>query len=288
MIAIIGTGMTGASAAQMISASGQPFTVFDKSRGIGGRLATRRAGPFSFDHGAAEISGDDPGFRAWLSAYADGAFNETGFRSSQGMSRALAPVFAGRDIRHGVEVKHVARDRTGWICVDASGDRHGPFDAIISTVPAPQAQTICVHALETSPLASVEMSPVWTVLTGGARCVANSPSHGLERVEVGRSAKSGAEAWVYHFDLTTTLDRLESEKPELAQWAWEKLASGRNAPEYLVAHRWRYARTARPLGIAYLGSPEDGVLCGGDWALGDLAQHAWLSGRAMAQAILSR
>ena len=51
-VAVIGAGLAGLTAAARIAAGGAAVTVYDKSRGLGGRLATRRSPQGSFDHGA--------------------------------------------------------------------------------------------------------------------------------------------------------------------------------------------------------------------------------------------
>lgn len=48
-IAIIGTGIAGLSAAQALSAAGLPVELFDKSRGSGGRMASKRSDAGSLD-----------------------------------------------------------------------------------------------------------------------------------------------------------------------------------------------------------------------------------------------
>ena len=50
-IAVIGAGLAGVSLAKNL-ADFADITLFEKSRGSGGRMSFRRAGPFSFDHGA--------------------------------------------------------------------------------------------------------------------------------------------------------------------------------------------------------------------------------------------
>ncbi|MGD1900315.1 MAG: NAD(P)/FAD-dependent oxidoreductase [Phormidesmis sp.] len=51
-IAIIGTGLAGLSCMRQLKASGQQGCILDKSRGLGGRMATRRVtGPIRVDHG---------------------------------------------------------------------------------------------------------------------------------------------------------------------------------------------------------------------------------------------
>jgi len=50
-IAIIGAGISGLALANTIK-NNADVELFEKSRGFGGRVATRRANDFNFDHGA--------------------------------------------------------------------------------------------------------------------------------------------------------------------------------------------------------------------------------------------
>ncbi|WP_035656905.1 FAD-dependent oxidoreductase, partial [Bradyrhizobium sp. STM 3809] len=65
-IAIVGAGMTGLACARRLAAAGQAVVLFDKGRAPGGRLATRRAESFQFDHGAQYVTARDSGFAAAL------------------------------------------------------------------------------------------------------------------------------------------------------------------------------------------------------------------------------
>ena len=71
-IAIIGAGIAGITLARNLSALAE-VTVFEKSRGLGGRMANRRREGFSFDHGAQYFTARSPAFKATAeSAAADG------------------------------------------------------------------------------------------------------------------------------------------------------------------------------------------------------------------------
>ena len=48
-VAVIGAGMSGLVCARLLAESGHQVRIFDKARGPGGRMATRRAGPLRFD-----------------------------------------------------------------------------------------------------------------------------------------------------------------------------------------------------------------------------------------------
>ena len=59
-VAVIGAGMAGLAAARTLAAAGHAVQVFDKGRGIGGRLSTRRTDYGAFDHGAQYATVRDP------------------------------------------------------------------------------------------------------------------------------------------------------------------------------------------------------------------------------------
>jgi predicted NAD/FAD-binding protein len=51
-VAVIGAGIAGLSCARTLTDHAIDVVVFDKGRSPGGRMATRRADGFQFDHGA--------------------------------------------------------------------------------------------------------------------------------------------------------------------------------------------------------------------------------------------
>jgi predicted NAD/FAD-dependent oxidoreductase len=51
-VVVVGSGLSGLMASRLLVESGHSVVVFDKGRGMGGRLATRRIGEGVFDHGA--------------------------------------------------------------------------------------------------------------------------------------------------------------------------------------------------------------------------------------------
>lgn len=57
-VAIIGAGMAGLSAALALKDAGIPVAIYEKSRALGGRVATRRVGDSIIDHGAQVIKPD--------------------------------------------------------------------------------------------------------------------------------------------------------------------------------------------------------------------------------------
>ena len=80
-IAVIGAGLSGLACAYRLQQAGYAVTVFEKSRGVGGRMSTRRvsdepdneaADYWQCDHGAQYFTARDPEFvrqtNQWLAA----------------------------------------------------------------------------------------------------------------------------------------------------------------------------------------------------------------------------
>ena len=61
-VVVVGAGAAGLSAARQLG-DRYEVVVFDKARGVGGRMATRRLGDATFDHGAQFLTAHDPGVR---------------------------------------------------------------------------------------------------------------------------------------------------------------------------------------------------------------------------------
>jgi renalase len=70
--AIIGAGMAGIACARTLVQAGHQVTVFEKSRGYGGRMATRSSPFGTFDHGAQYFTVRDARFAQAIATAAPG------------------------------------------------------------------------------------------------------------------------------------------------------------------------------------------------------------------------
>ena len=176
-IAIVGAGAAGLAAAHALDA---PVTVFEKSRGVSGRAATRWrvvAGPngmldrWRFDHGAQYLSPepDSPSARLVREVMGDaivemeGAvwpFDDDGTLRPDRMrdpkdgaglrwtfadgiahlGRRLEQATPGLDLRRG-RVVGLERGDT-WTVVTDDGQRHEGWNAVLLTAPGPQSAEI--------------------------------------------------------------------------------------------------------------------------------------------------
>ena len=295
-VAVVGAGLAGLMAAERIAAGGAAVTVYDKSRGLGGRLATRRSAHGTFDHGAPVVH-CEPGQIAPLEAQgACQRWGDIGHVGMPGMSGLVRPLAEGRDIRTEAEVAGVEAGPAGVTLRLASGAVEGPFARAILAIPAPQARRLAGGLPGAEALEAVVMAPVWTLMAAFGESPrlpdVLRPAGAFDLVlrDGAKPGRSG-ETWVAHAGQDWTRERLEAPTEAvlpilLAEL--DDLAEGRlPRPHHVAAHRWRFALTERPLGRPFAALAGGAVLAGGDWALGARGEHAALSGRAMAEAVLA-
>lgn len=308
--AIIGAGMAGLACADMLSADGHSVTLFDKGRGAGGRMSTRRLqtslGEVTFDHGAQYFTARDPAFRCLV-----GEWGELGISAPwppagadawvgvPGMNAIVKQMATSHPVAWGHLVSGMLRKTGGWWLMGEAGEI-GPFDAVVLAIPAEQAAAmLALHDFAMARIALMARSqPCWTGMF-----VFDRPLEGLPTVirnsgdiawAARNSAKPGRpepESWVVQASAAWSSARLEMTADDVAELLLGALsqAAGADLPQPVTAtaHRWRFALSAGT-GHGALWNRDLRLGVCGDWLLGPRVECAWQSGRMLAQRCLGR
>ena len=302
-VAVIGAGMTGIGAARLLADTGFRVVVFEKSRGMGGRCATKRWEGHSVDHGAQYFTMRDADFSREVRSACGGDLleiqapivdeagrelhSEGRFFHAKGNSRLARALAEGLDVRMGVTIEAVEDRRVG-------GEE---FDLILSTAPWPQTAKLAGISGAENPyspcLAGLFLYEGERAGAAAARyAVSDRSGHALawsacENYKPGRVGE-GFTLMVVHASEEFSRTRLEDDPASwgadlrvLMEDRWEIPSS---AFRTMHPHRWRYARISQKIGIPAL---PDGWHFAGDLLTESRVESAWLAGREVAARILS-
>jgi renalase len=306
--AIVGAGLAGLSCAEVLRSAGHDVTLFDKARGPGGRMSTRRVetrfGTAHIDHGAPCFHAFEPAFRqvvrGWQAAGLVQPWRDGGIDAWIGVPRMSAIVghlAARHKVLWSTLVHGILKDSHGTWCVSSDNGLHGPFDAVIVAVPPEQAIPIlALYDLDMAYLASLAPSrPCWVGLFVFEEKLPTlvHPRYGEGPVALAvcnrsKPERDGPEVWVVHASAEWSATHLEDSPVTVSAALLAALRETLNCslpPVEALAHRWRYA-AAGGIGRSALWNPKIKLGACGDWLIGPQAECAWMSGHSLACTII--
>ncbi len=279
-VAVIGAGIAGAACATALVSAGHSVHVFDKSRGPGGRLATRRVGWIDgqglehtarFDHGAIGISARTDAFKIfvdrcvgenrltkWMPQLAIDSVplenDEPVYLPPSDMPSLCRDLLQGAALTLNLAVDRLIRNPLGWQ-LEATGECHPlNFDAVVLALPPAQAAALLSpHRGDWAQQASaIEMQPCWTLMgitenaESGLTWELARPSSGplawiiRNDARPGREHSPGFAQWVVHANADWSRQHLE----QPAAWIEQQLQAALG--EWLGRTlRWQHSATHR-------------------------------------------
>lgn len=197
-VAVVGGGVAGLVCARTLQDHGISVTLFDKGRGPGGRMSTRRTGAGPFDHGTQFFTAFDRRMNRYIESWRTdgivaawtGGFASIGNEREPLVDESDDTRYAGvprmsaltrhlaNDLRvaeYGVRVVSVERSAHGWrLSGERAGDgitELGAFDRLVLALPAPQAGSLLEQLPEGPELEramqrvrGAKLEPCWAVM----------------------------------------------------------------------------------------------------------------------------
>ena len=206
-VLIVGAGMAGLTAATKVQQNGHKVIVFDKGHGVGGRVASRRIGRATFDHGAQFMTARDPRFAAtidewrrigvveeWYRNPVQGTEGHPRWRGKPTMNAVAKHLACGLNVLLDKRIVLVRSGAAGWVAELENGETVCA-GAVLLTPPVPQSLALLDAGLvdippkERASLESIEYDPclaIMLVLDGPS----NIPPPGF------LSPRQGPVAWI--------------------------------------------------------------------------------------------
>ncbi|NBU84082.1 MAG: FAD-dependent oxidoreductase [Sphingomonadaceae bacterium] len=312
-VAIVGAGISGLSCAAELQAAGYDVTLFDKGRGPGGRMSSRRfstpLGEAVADHGAQYFTARDPAFltqvQEWESAGIVAPWpdiSEDAWVGVPTMNQIVRHMAATLNVHWNMRITTASQTHNGWTLSGEDQQVDGHYDMLVLAIPSEQAVTLLAqHDFGMAREAMLaRFQPCWNIDTGESfpelepkHFSFNSPrgwcpacrGHGrifpwmLEPKD--DDEKDDSAARLREFGIDAAEDVADALLMALAK----ELHLPPLQPIAHSTHRWRFAMSTG-LGTGSLWNSHIGLGVCGDWLLGPRIECGWLSGRHLSGKIL--
>ncbi|MDA9708064.1 NAD(P)-binding protein [Alphaproteobacteria bacterium] len=164
-VAVIGAGITGITLANLLQKKVN-LTVFEKSRGVGGRMATRRAEPYQFNHGAQYFKIENKEFKNFLQPLIQNkiikhleanhieilnkevikrtkTYNKIYYTPVSKMNSVVKYLINNNFfIKLLCKIDKTIKENDKWFIIDSDKASYGPYDWLFITIPPNQALKI--------------------------------------------------------------------------------------------------------------------------------------------------
>ena len=317
-IAVIGAGLAGLVAARELRECAD-VTVFEKSRGFGGRMATRYEGGFEFDHGAQFFTARSAEFQeylrpliergivaCWHARFAeldkdrlaatrdwDDAYpHYVGAPRMNSIGKYLAH---GLDIRRNTTVSRIDRETSMWRVADSEGNELGQFDWVICSMPAAQTAALApADSLLRRVADNARIQSCFALMLGFDQPLSLPWQAALVRgadiswVSVNSSKPGRPEHFtlVAHSTNAYADAHIEDDPAKVREHMLDETSAviGKDCSSAVFdqLQRWRYANAETHEGASFLVDPEMPLAGCGDWFRRGRVEAAFTSGYEIA------
>jgi predicted NAD/FAD-dependent oxidoreductase len=314
-IAIIGAGIAGLTLANSLK-NKYNITIFEKSRGYGGRIATRRYKQHQFDHGAQFFKAKTNEFKQFIKPLIennviqrwDARFVEftkgtvsrqtqwddelphyVGYPSMNNIGHALA-----QDLTIHLNTKVLTVNKKKyWELFGENNISLGAFDWVVSTLPAKQSNDL-LHKFMQQTIKEDHITPCYSLMLGLTKqqdlgfdaALVKELDLSWISVDSSKPGRNGKTCLLVHSTNKWATENIELDLELVREHLIKELTKIITIPEYelLKVHRWLYANCKKNSGEKYYLNPDFKLAICGDSFLSGRVESAFLSAHHLAEA----
>lgn len=323
-IAIIGAGLSGLTAANILKKNAN-ITLFEKSRGVGGRIATRRAEPYFFDHGAqffkaksAEFKGfiqpmiEQEVIQTWKARFVEFEnkkiitrrnwdFNYQNYVGTPNMNAIGKYLAQGLKINLETKIKSIKKDQDKWRLIDEKENNFVGYDWLICAIPSQQAVDLIPNSLTLfQKIKSIKMQSCFSLMLGFEKPLdldfdaALVKDEDISWISVNSSKPARNDAFCLLINSTNKWadNHIDDDKNQVMEYLCGKASKivgfDLSVAQHKSIHSWRYANIKKQEGENFLIDESEKISVCGDWLVKGRMESAFLSGFKAANQILEK
>lgn len=310
-IAVIGAGMAGATVSRLLRGQGIDVEVFDKSRGTGGRMATRYTDSAAWDHGAQFFTARTPAFQDMINHYqrsglvqewspkvvtlAAGSkpykrdWFESHYVASPQMNALCRALLEDIPLHTGKPVTAVTRIADQWQ-LSISDEPSALYDWVICSAPAEQTMNLLP-----APLEDVAYEPCFALLGHprgnphlDAAVIKDSVLSWL-CTSGSRPGRDGEPTLIAHSTGEWAAANFDDDPGFVKESMIRTLKDlGVELADSPAVHRWRYARVSQAHHEPYWLDSKLQLAACGDWGLGNRVEDAFTSAHLLGSDLIRK
>lgn len=320
-VAIIGAGISGLTIAERLQSKFEVM-VFEKARGVGGRMSTRRDGEFFFDHGTQCFTARTEEFKnyvdsmvneghlaEWLgqvinlnakSANLNREWAERHYVATPNMNSLCKHLAENLNVIIGIEVTKISRDK-GKYLLFSNQDILGEFDILILTCPPEQALRLAGEYLdEDAKIRKSKLQACFATMIGFDEdlevpyIAAKVHDSSLKWISV-NSSKPMRDKTKTTFVLHSknnwaekNIDLNIEEIQSILIGEFEKFTSiSASSAKYTNTHRWRYSIVEKTLKSGPYINHDSCFYASSDWCYTSRIEEVWIAANQLCDEIIS-
>ena len=321
-IAIIGAGISAITIAQNLKDIAD-VSLFEKSQGVGGRMALRRFGPYEFDHGAQFFTIKSENFKnfiaplikknvvqQWDARFAEFKNNKILRRvtwdseyphyvGAPGMNAIPKHLSKGLNIKLNVKVNKIIKNTANdWELFDNNLNTLGEYDWVISTAPAIQSAEILPECFKhRNNLLNKKMVGCFSLMLGFTKALpllwdaALISDANISWVSINSSKPDRAKSFsmLVHSTNAWAEKHLADDYQNVISYLTKEtsriIGHDTSQADHIDIHAWRYANIGKQTKPNLLIDYENRLASCGDWLIQGRVESAFEAGLMTAKEI---
>ena len=321
-VAVIGAGITGIALANLLQKKVN-LTIFEKSRGVGGRMATRRAEPYKFNHGAQYFKIENKEFKNFLQPLIQNkiikhleanhieilnkevikrtkTYNKIYYTPVSKMNSVVKYLINNNFfIKLLCKIDKTIKENDKWFIIDSDKASYGPYDWLFITIPPNQALEILYNNFKfLDIIKKIKMRSCYSLMLGFDKIKEFDFDTALfldEDVRWLSIRKKIIENKKYYNLLINSSynfaeKNVNGSKDKISDYLIKQVSDiikyELNNYEHKALHFWKYAMSEKNNNLGSLLDEDLKVIVCGDWCMNGKVEGGFLSAKDAAKKLI--
>lgn len=323
-IAVIGSGLSGISFASLIKKKSN-VEIFEKSRGVGGRMSTRKEPPFTFDHGAQFFKIKTTEFENFVSElFSEKIIRPWKFRLAYFDANNLKKVkiikkkdkfFVGTPSMDSIvkyksekcnvilntKIEKIFKENGKWCLSDQNKEKYGDYDWIILSLPAEQSLQLITQEISFySSLKEIKMNSCISLMIGMRKKLhLNYDAALIEKSDIAwlainnsKPCRKKNQSILINSTYEYASKNINSSNDEIIKHllnvASDLVKKELSNSELIKLHKWRYVEAEKSPQEDYFIDCKKKIAICGDWFVNSRVEGAFTSAYELSKEIINK